>query len=155
MQRFILGGVTVLLLLSLGLFWWQGRAEVEKAAPPPVAAKPQPHPTDIPSADLENLAGPELPEATPLTREQRRFARYDFNRDGKISREEMLSTRTSAFRKLDKDGNNLLTFEEWAVSTVDKFDHADANHDEILTSEEFRSTAPPPPKPKPKCSCKS
>jgi hypothetical protein len=34
----------------------------------------------------------------------------------------MLSTRTDAFRDLDKDGNNLLTFEEWAVTTVERFD---------------------------------
>mgnify|MGYP001760670491 CR=1 FL=1 len=47
MQRFILGGVTVLVLLSLGLFWWQGRAEVEKAAPPPAVVQAQPQPLSL------------------------------------------------------------------------------------------------------------
>jgi hypothetical protein len=64
----------------------------------------------------------------------------------------MLSTRADGFRALDKDHNNLLTFEEWAVATVDKFGQADADHDDYLTPAEFRSTAPPP-KPRAKCKC--
>ncbi|MBO9725526.1 MAG: EF-hand domain-containing protein [Novosphingobium sp.] len=155
MQRFILGGVTAFVMLSVGLFWWQGRAEVEKAAPLPQAVAAAPDPQEMPSADLGDFAGPELPEATEQTREQRRFGRYDRDRDGRITRNEMLSTRVDAFRKLDKDGNNLLTFEEWAVATVTKFDNADTNHDQWLSPEEFRKTAPPPAKakPRPKCSC--
>ena len=50
------------------------------------------------------MIGPEPPEATELTREERRFFRYDRNRDRRITRTEMLSTRTDAFRKLDVDG---------------------------------------------------
>lgn len=155
MQRFILGGVTAFVMLTVGLFWWQGRAEVEKAAPLPQAVAAAPAPQEMPSADLGDFEGPELPEATEQTREQRRFDRYDRNRDGRITRNEMLSTRVDAFRKLDKDGNNLLTFEEWAVATVTKFDNADTNHDQWLSPEEFRKTAPPPAKakPRPKCSC--
>ena len=64
----------------------------------------------------------------------------------------MLSSRTEAFRKLDKDGNNLLDFEEWAVATVEKFESADANGDNELTPAEFASTAPKPKK-KPRCAC--
>ncbi len=156
MQRFILGGVTVMVMLSIGLFWWQGRAEVEKAPPLPPAAVSLPDPQDVPSADFSDIEGPELPEATEQTREQRRFGRYDRDRDGRITRNEMLSTRVDAFRKLDKDGNNLLTFEEWAVATVTKFESADGNGDQSLTPAEFRKTASPPSreKPKPKCICK-
>ena len=155
MQRFILGGVTAFVMLAVGLFWWQGRAEVEKAAPLPQAIAAVPDPQEMPSVDPGDFEGPELPEATEQTREQRRFGRYDRDRDGRITRNEMLSTRVDAFRKLDKDGNNLLTFEEWAVATVTKFDGADTNHDQWLTPEEFRKTAPPPAKakPRPKCSC--
>jgi hypothetical protein len=155
MRRFILGGVTALVLLSVGLFWWQGRAEVEKAPPLPQPMASAPDPQEMPSADPAGFEGPELPEATEQTREQRRFGRYDRDRDGRIRRNEMLSTRVDGFRKLDKDGNNLLTFEEWAVATVTKFDGADKNHDQWLSPEEFRSTAPPPAKakPRPKCSC--
>ncbi|MCJ2177761.1 hypothetical protein [Novosphingobium album (ex Hu et al. 2023)] len=151
MNRFLLGGLAALIMAGVGLFWWQGRAEVEKAAPPPEVA-PSFDPEDLPSAELGDANGPEPPEATDLTREQRRFGRYDRNSDGRISRNEMLSTRTAAFRKLDKDGNNLLSFEEWAVTTVDKFDRADVNRDDQLTPAEFARTAPPP-KPKSRCSC--
>ncbi|WP_333606024.1 EF-hand domain-containing protein [Novosphingobium sp.] len=154
MNRFLLGGLAALVMVGIGLFWLQGRAEVEKGAPPPDPAASH-GPADLPSAsaaDITGLVGPAPPEATELTREQRRFGRYDRDRDGRISRNEMLSTRADAFRKLDKDGNNLLTFEEWAVATADKFGQADINHDQYLTAAEFRTTAPPP-KPKPKCSC--
>jgi Ca2+-binding EF-hand superfamily protein len=150
MNRFLLGGLAVFLMLGIGLFWWQGHAEVEAAAPPPEPTATTP--AALPSAEVGDAVGPDLPEATDLTREQRRFARYDRDRDGRISRNELLSTRSDAFRKLDKDGNNLLTFEEWAVASVDKFDGADADRDGYLTPAEFRKTAPPP-KPKAKCTC--
>ncbi|WP_159982186.1 MULTISPECIES: hypothetical protein [unclassified Novosphingobium] len=151
MNRFLLGGLAVFVMMGIGLFWLQGRAEVEASAPPPGASAPI-GPTPLPSADVGDMVGPELPEATEFSREQRRFFRYDRDRDGRISRNEMLSTRADGFRKLDKDGNNLLTFEEWAVATVDKFGEADVDHDQYLTPAEFRRTAPPP-KPKAKCSC--
>ena len=64
----------------------------------------------------------------------------------------MLSTRSDAFRKLDKDGNNLLDFEEWAVATVDKFEGADADGDNELTPGEFATTAPKRRR-KPRCAC--
>lgn len=136
----VLGAFLALLLIAVGLFWLQGRAEVEEGAPPPVA--PSPPATGLPSADVAGLDGPAPPEATELTREQRRFFRYDRNRDNKITRTEMLSTRTDSFRDLDVDGNNLLTFEEWAVTTAQRFDGADADGDGELTQKEFATTAP-------------
>ena len=152
MNRFILGALAALVMVSVGLFWLQGRAEVEEGAPPPEIPSHATDPDEIPSAEVAGLLGPAPPEATELTREQRRFGRYDRDSDGRITRNEMLSTRTSGFRDLDKDRNNLLTFEEWAVATVDKFQHADTDRNDWLTPEEFRRTAPPP-KPKPRCSC--
>ncbi len=150
MKQFVLGALTALVLAGIGLFWLQGRAEVERAAPPPVV--PTAPPSGLPSADAAGLQGPSLPHAAKRTREQERFDRYDRNRDGKITRDEMLSTRVDDFRKLDKDGNNLLTFEEWAVTTSDRFAGADANHDGILTPAEFATTAPKH-HPKPRCDC--
>ncbi len=64
----------------------------------------------------------------------------------------MLSTRTDAFRKLDVDGNNLLTFEEWGVATVQRFENADSNRDNELTPTEFAATRPKPVR-KPACRC--
>ncbi len=150
MNRIFLGALSALILAGIGMFWWQGRAEVEQGAPPPLALPAEPAEPDIPIADANDLTGPAPPEATELTREQRRFFRYDKNRDRIISRNEMLSSRTDAFRKLDKDGNNLLSFEEWAVATATRFDKADRNRDRELTPEEFATTKP---KAKPACRC--
>jgi hypothetical protein len=150
-NRIVLGAFIGLLLVAVGLFWLQGRAEVEEGAPPPepvAAARPQ----GLPSADVAGLEGPAPPEASELTREQRRFFRYDRNRDLKITRNEMLSSRTDAFRDLDTDGNNLLTFEEWAVTTAQRFDSADADGDRELTQKEFATTAPKPGS-TPRCRC--
>ena len=155
MNRLILGAVGALLMVGVGLFWIQGRAEVERAAPPPdpeALAQESPDPDALPLADLEGLLGPEPPEASDLTREQRRFFRYDRNRDMKITRNEMLSSRTDAFRKLDTDGNNLLDFEEWAITTATRFDEMDADGNRELTAAEFATSAPKPA-PKPRCSC--
>ncbi|MGX7895201.1 hypothetical protein [Tsuneonella sp. HG222] len=151
MNRVVLGAMGMLALLGLGLFWLEGRAEVERGAPPPVAA-PSETPTGLPSADVAGLTGPAPPEQTELGKEEQRFFRYDRDRDRLITRNEMLSTRTDAFRKLDKDGNNLLTFEEWAVATVNRFEGADADANGKLTPAEFRTTAPKPAK-KPACRC--
>ena len=151
MNRIALGAFAALLLAGVGLFWLQGRAAVEQGAPPPVPPASA-TPEALPSADVAGLQGPAPPEATALSKEQQRFYRYDRNRDGRITRNEMLSTRTDGFRDLDKDGNNLLTFEEWAVTTVDRFDTADANRDRQLDAKEFASTAPKPAA-TPKCRC--
>ncbi|MFA9201687.1 MAG: hypothetical protein ACEQR8_11010, partial [Cypionkella sp.] len=144
MSRLVLGAVLALLFAAIGLFWWQGRAEVEHGAPPPMPEPATPAPDTLPTAEPGDLRGPEPPEATELTREEQRFFRYDRNRDRRITRNEMLSTRSQAFRRLDKDGNNLLDFEEWAVATVQRFDGADANRDRELDLTEFVRTMPRP-----------
>ena len=155
MKAFVSGSLVTLALAGVGLFWWQGRAEVEQAAPPPIPsglAQVVPAADELPITDPGDMEGPAPPEASELTKEQRRFFRYDRNRDWRITRSEMLSTRSDAFRKLDKDGNNLLTFEEWAVATVDKFEGADANGDRELSPGEFATTKPKPVKTR-RCAC--
>ena len=141
MGRVVLGMFVGLMIASVGLYWWQGKAQVALKAPPP--------------PEVMDIAPPidEPPEASELTREQRRFFRYDRNRDLIISRNEMLSTRSNGFRKLDVDGNNLLTFEEWAVTTANRFDGADENGDGKLTAREFASTAPPRSPRRSSCRC--
>ena len=64
----------------------------------------------------------------------------------------MLGSRVKAFKALDKDKDNLLSFEEWAVATSDRFADADANADGKLTPAEFATTAPKRTA-KPKCRC--
>ena len=155
MNKIFLGALGALFLSCIGFFWLQGRAEIEAAALPP----PDPVPTEadelptISQSDLADMYGPAPPEASELTREQQRFFRYDRDRNWRISRNEMLSTRSEAFRKLDVDGNNLLTFEEWAVATVTKFENADMDRNQELTPAEFLATRPKKAKAKPRCAC--
>ena len=158
MNRMLIGAFGALLLVAIGVFWWQGRAVESPAAPLPTAEEvpaPKAEPEALPVADVSGMQGPALPTAQELTREQQRFFRYDRNRDLEITRNEMLSTRVDAFRKLDKDGNNLLTFEEWAVTTVDRFEKMDADRNDRLTPAEFATSAPKrsPKKPASKCAC--
>ena len=68
---------------------------------------------------------PAVPGASTVTKEQRRFARYDRDRDGVIGRDEMLSTRVKAFKTLDTNGDGFLAFEEWSIATAKRFDGAD------------------------------
>jgi len=154
MRQAILGVLAGLLLAGVGLTWWQGRAQIERnAPPPPEAEEPEPSLDELPQVDPGDLQGPEPPEASELSREERRFFRYDRNRDRIITRNEMLSSRTDSFRKLDVDGNNLLTFEEWAVTTVKRFEGADADGNDRLTPQEFTTTAPKRKPAKPACKC--
>lgn len=143
MKQAILGMLAGLVLAGVGVYWWTGNAQVEENAPPP----PEPEETkppeeELPQVDPGDMRGPAPPAQTELTREEKRFFRYDRNRDRQITRNEMLSSRSNAFRKLDVDGNNLLTFEEWAHTTAKRFDGADANGNGKLTPAEFATTAP-------------
>ncbi len=152
MRKSLLGGIAAILMLCGGVFLWQGIGQTADAAP--VVAPPPPPPEGLPVAATgqRGAALPDVPTATPASREERRFWRYDRNRDGTITRVEMLSTRTAAFRRLDRDGNNLLSFEEWAVATSNRFAGADADRSGGLTAREFAATAPVR-KPKAACAC--
>ena len=92
------------------------------------------------------------PEATPKSREEKRFNRADSNDDGRIVVEELLQPRRKAFAKLDGNGDGRLSFEEWAVKTIEKFEDADADRNNQLSRGEYATTAPKPSR-KPKCRC--
>lgn len=154
MGRLLAGGMAALLLVAGGLFWWQGRADTAPVpqlaiGPPPPAA-----PESLPEGDPDAMGdAPPMPgAASPQSREQKRFARYDHDRDGIITRVEMMGSRTKAFKALDKDSDNLLSFEEWAVATADRFGAADADKNGKLTPAEFATTAPKR-EAKAKCRC--
>ena len=66
--------------------------------------------------DPGDLVGPAPPEARKLIREKPRFFRYELHRNRHIALHKILFTLSDAFRKVDFDGNNLLPFEESAVT---------------------------------------
>lgn len=140
MARILAGAAALVLLITGTILFWRG-SPGESALPPAPAASP-----DRPSM----LAA--APEASPKSREEKRFSRADKDKNGRIEREELLGPRRKAFAKLDKDGNGTLAFEEWAVRTVDKFSEADKDKTGWLTPAEYAVTAPPPPKKK-SCAC--
>jgi hypothetical protein len=146
MARFLAGAAACFLLLTGAFLLWQGRAQEAPLlpdAPPPRATVP---------AMVAPVVVPQAPEATPKSREQKRFSRADKDKDGKIAREELLAPRRTAYAKLDANRNGTLSFEEWAVTTIDKFSGADKDRSGALSAAEYATTAPPPPKPK-KCAC--
>lgn len=115
MIRFLAGAASCFLLLTGAFLLWQGRAE--KSPLPPA---PPPRPVNM-AAYSTNLTAP---EASPKSREEKRFSRADKNKDGKIESEELLGARRKAFAKLDSNGNGSLSFDEWAVKTIVKFQGA-------------------------------
>ena len=142
MWRYLAGGASALLLVAVGFFFFRSGAKPDQPlfAPPPQAASPF---AGLPSA---------APEATEKTREEKRFDRYDKDRDGKITRDEYLVSRHKAFAKLDTDHDGRLSFDEWAIRTTTKFAHADADHSGAMNAAEFLTTRVVR-KPKPKCAC--
>ena len=82
----------------------------------------------------------DAPAATERTREQKRFDRYDKDRDGRITRDEYLASRRKAFAKLDTDHDGRLSFDEWASATAAKFAKADVDRSNSLSAAEFLTT---------------
>jgi hypothetical protein len=146
MLRFLAGAASCFLLLTGAFLIWQSHAEQRPSLPAAPAAR---------TYNASMLTGQEplqAPEASPKSREERRFSRADKNKDGKIQSNEILDPRRKAFAKLDTNGNGALSFDEWAVKTITKFQGADKDRNGWLTAAEYATTAPPPPKHK-TCSC--
>jgi hypothetical protein len=142
MWRYLAGGVSALLLVTAGFLFFRSGAkpDVPLLAPAPQTA---PTPAPLPSA---------APAAAEKTREQKRFDRYDKDRDGRITRDEYLASRRKAFAKLDTDHDGRLSFDEWAIRTTTKFAKADADHSGAMTPAEFLTTKVVR-KTAPKCAC--
>lgn len=133
MARYIAAGAATLLLIAGGFLIWSSRTGAEELVPP------VPEAVAIASAPSAG-AVPQPPSAPEKTREERRFARYDGNKDGSITRAEMMDTRRKAYAKLDVNGDGRLAFEEWAVATAEKFTKADADKSGVLNRAEFLTT---------------
>ena len=145
MWRFFAGVAASFLLLTGAFLIWHSHAQQGPTLPDAPPAR----------AASASLFAPETrlqaPEASPKSREERRFSRYDKNKDGKVQAPEYLAARQRNFEKLYADHNGALSFQEYAVSGIEKFNAAGGRKG-WLSPAEFVATAPPPPK-KPKCSC--
>lgn len=130
--RWASGALALILAVAAVIIWQQGAGKASPAAALPAAPAA--------SADFVSTPMP-APEASSQSREQRRFARYDKDRNGGITRAEYLASRRKAYAKLDTNGDGLLSFEEWAVKTTTKFARADADRSGVLVPAEFATTA--------------
>ncbi|TKD50694.1 EF-hand domain-containing protein [Sphingomonas baiyangensis] len=138
MWRYLVGALAALLLGGAGLFLF-GTSASERVA---LAAPPDPPAADDREAATDAVPEVRVPEATPKTREEKRFDRYDKDRDDSITRDEYLASRRKAFAKLDTNGDGRLSFDEWAIRTTTRFADADADRSRTLDRSEFATTAP-------------
>lgn len=145
MRRYLAGVISALLLVGAGVFLFRSNA-----APEPLTAAPRQAVAGSAQAN-EPLPAP-LPEASPKSREQKRFDRLDKDRDGKITQDEYLIARRKAYAKLDVNGDGRLAFDEWAVKAATKFAGADRDKSGVLTAPEFATTAVKR-SPRAKCVC--
>ena len=147
MLRFLAGAAACFLLLTGAFLVWQSRAERSSGLPAAPAAR----------AASDSLFGGtplEAPEASAKTREEKRFSRYDKNKDGKVEADEYLAARRRNFDKLDLDHNGALSFAEYAAKGIDKFNTAGGRKG-WLSAAEFVATAPPQVKRRVGCSCRT
>ena len=133
MWRYVVGGIAALMMAAAGFLIFRSGAAPDRAA------------TILPSAPRAQQDQPGLPTidppvATEKTSEQKRFDRYDKDRDGRITREEYLASRRKAFAKLDTDHDGRLSFDEWASATAAKFAKADVDRSNSLSAAEFLTT---------------
>jgi len=156
MVRIATGAGAALLLLLAGLFFWKSSA----AADAPVPSAPSSAGSSVGVSAYGQANGAfaaasrfRPPEASEQSKAERRFARADRNKDGRLVLAELLEPRRKAFAKLDIDKNGQLSFEEWTGRTSEKFAQADSDHSGWLNTAEYAATAPKP-KPKPaRCAC--
>ena len=137
MWRYLTGGAALIAFAGAAVLFLGGKA------PSAAVLKPQPAGRVAGGAGMAPEPLPDAaPEATELTREQKRFDRYDKDRDGAVTRDEYLVARRKTYAKLDVDGDGRLSFDEWAVKTTDKFAAADKDRSGSMTAAEFVATAP-------------
>jgi hypothetical protein len=125
---------------------WQGRAQSAESPPAPAPRMASMTPPMMLSAI------PSAPVADAKSKEEKRFARADKDENGRITLAELVDPRRKAYAKLDLNRDGKLSFEEWAIKTIDKFATADTDKNKWLAPAEYASTAPKR-KARPACAC--
>lgn len=133
MWRYLVGAGGMAAAIGAGVLLFSNRATPSSVLPAmPAAVTGEVEPQTLPDA---------APEASPKTREQKRFGRYDKDKDGAITRDEYLQARRKAFAKLDTNGDGRLAFDEWATKAIGKFSSADRDGSGAMNAAEFATTA--------------
>ena len=99
----------------------------------------------IATALVIGMAVPTFLLAAPGVGGNRFLQRFDANNDGKVTQEEINTVKSEQFAKYDKDGNGVLSLEEWQAMRQDRmkerqaqgFSRHDANGDGGISKEEF------------------
>jgi hypothetical protein len=130
MGRFLAGVASALLLAAAGLFFWNGMDTSKAALPDAPVAEP-----DYALADT-----PVAPAASAKSKEEKRFMRFDKDKNGAVSAAEYLISRQKAYAKLDANRDGVLQFSEYAAKTTLKFSKADGDKSGALTRTEFATT---------------
>lgn len=131
MLRYLAGVASALLLVAAGIVIWRSQASAVQLVPnaPTLANQP---------VSFADVTAP--PEAGEKTREEKRFSRYDKDKNGGVNRAEYLTARNKNFLKLDVDRDGKLSFSEYAVKALVKFQTADRDRTGVLTPVEFLTT---------------
>jgi hypothetical protein len=135
MWRYIAGAGAVAALLAAA-FVVVVQGDTTRTQDPAIPSAPAPRS----EAEPVNLPY-RVPAATDATREERRFSRYDKDRDGAVTREEYVAQRRKAYARLDRNGDGQLSFDEWAIKATTKFAGADRDKSGSMSPREFATTA--------------
>lgn len=133
MWRYLVGGLATLALIGAGVLQFNRNSRSVAAlriAPPALA-----------QAGSDGALPDSVPQASDRTREQKRFDRYDKDRNGAVTREEFLANRRKAYAKLDTNHDGVLSFDEWAAKAETKFAAADKDKSGAMSPAEFATTA--------------
>lgn len=148
MWRYLLAGLALVSLIGAGWLMFHGEARSDAAVRRAEA------PAALPTSGVQDdTSPPTLPEAPERSREQKRFDRYDKDRNATITREEYLVSRRKAFAKLDLDHDGRLSFDEWSAKTAKRFADADADRSGTLSAAEFATTKPKRKVKRAACAC--
>jgi hypothetical protein len=140
MWRYLIGAVAATLFGVAGLFIWRAYAEQPRNPVPPAPAALVTSTETAAPDSFADLAPP--PAATEKSKEEKRFSRYDKDKNGSVARDEYLVTRQKAFAKLDTNGDGHLSFDEYATKAETKFAAAARDRNGALNASEFATTRP-------------
>jgi Ca2+-binding EF-hand superfamily protein len=160
MWRYLGGAASALCLVGAGFFIAKTMADSDTAPEIAVVSTPASGKQKVGNDQEDMLAPPmafanvknQAPRADEMSKEEKRFNRYDKDNNGAVNREEYMFSRRKAYAKMDKNGDGRLSFEEYAYKAVDKFARADNDRSGALNRGEFSTTRTVRrDKPKPKC----